>query len=109
MFSEIINRFKSVYRILLSSYSNSKILYFQQSLEGLKEIAQASVVDCYEDEDNTKKIEITEGMNGQKNMVVTPKVNFTVCIYILIQPALKIFSVALAMLFVMLNVYVIVS
>ncbi|TMW51697.1 hypothetical protein DOY81_003189 [Sarcophaga bullata] len=32
----------------------------QQSLEGLKAIAQASVVDCYEDEENTKKIEITE-------------------------------------------------
>ncbi|XP_065365924.1 general odorant-binding protein 19d-like [Calliphora vicina] len=50
----------------------------QQSLDGLMELAKTSVIDCYEDEENTKKIEITETgfediANGSRDAVRNAK------------------------------------
>nr|BAS69453.1 odorant-binding protein 14 [Delia platura] len=50
----------------------------QQSLDGLMEIVKASVENCYEDEANTKKIEVTEAgfediANGSRDAVRNAK------------------------------------
>ncbi|KAI8115403.1 hypothetical protein FF38_09247 [Lucilia cuprina] len=51
---------------------------WQQSLDGLMELAKVSVEDCYEDEENTKKIEISDTgfediANGSRDAVRNAK------------------------------------